>query len=223
MIPKIFSKTIKVIYYMTMFSSASYAKEALTKIDVAEAFKKPLIIGASVSADYHADSPGKELAFRYTKPSEIKTIAKNGRAGKDTLQLVNLNTLKDRTIVVGVDLFFWDSTKPNPKESIKALNKLMSQVREKNIPIVLGDIPTLMPQYQPSALALNAELLRLCADYDKCYILPLNQILHTTLKDGYLTHRGQRYTLAELIPDGLHVVKPASQYLADQILRLFDV
>lgn len=190
---------------------------------MADVFKRPLIIGASVSDDFQTDSPGKELAFRYTKPSEIKTIAKNGRQGKDTLQLVNLNTLKDRTVIIGVDLFFWDSTKPNPKESIKALNKLISQARERDIPIVLGDIPTLLPQFQPSALNLNKELLQTCRDYEKCYILPLHDILHAVLADGYLVHREKKYTLEELIPDGLHLAKPASEYLADRILKLFGV
>lgn len=218
---KLYFELSKVIFYMSIFASSAFAKESIQKYVMDDVFKRPLIVGASVSDDYQTDSPGKELAFRYTKPSEIKTIAKNGRQGKDTLQLVNLNTLKDRTVIIGVDLFFWDSTKPNPKDSIKALNKLISQARERDIPIVLGDIPTLLPQFQPSALSLNKELLQMCQDYGKCYILPLHEILREVIADGYLTHRGKTYKLEELIPDGLHLAKPASEYLADRILKLF--
>lgn len=185
-------------------------------------FQKPLILGASVSANYFTDSPGRTLALRHTESKNILTIARNGQAGRDTLKEVNLNTLKDRTVIIGVDLFFWDSTKPDAKESVGALKRLMSQVEQKNIPIVLGEIPTLMPHFQPSLTALNEAIRESCRNYDKCHVLPLNKILHQTVSDGYLFHKGKKYKLEELIPDGLHLVKPASEFLADKISEFWS-
>ncbi len=102
------------------------------------------------------------------------------------------------------------------------MQKLISQVKEINIPIVLGDVPSLLPQYQPYADTINKELQASCASYDKCFILPLHEIVHQTLKDGYIIQGGKKYLVQELIPDGLHIVKPASLYLADRIAKLFD-
>lgn len=223
MVKRFLSNTLKVIFSMSLMNTASAATKSIsTKYKLDEIFERPLILGASVSADYRTDSPGKRLALRYTSADKIRTIAMNGQEGRDTLKQVNLRALKDRTIVVGIDLFFWDSTKANPQESTKALQHLLSQVKEKNIPIVLGDIPTLMPQYQPSLAKLNQELQEACRSYEKCHLLPLNQILQKTITDGYLVHQGHKYHLEELIPDGLHLVKPASEYLADQIAKLFE-
>lgn len=191
-------------------------------ISIKTVFQKPLILGASVSANYFTDSPGRTLALRHTDSKNVLTIARNGQPGSETLKEVNLNTLKDRTVVIGVDLFFWDSTKPNAKESVAALQRLMSQVKQKNIPIVLGEIPTLMPNTQPSLMALNDAIRDACENYDKCHVLPLNKILHQVLTDGYLKHFGKKYQLEELIPDGLHLVKPASEYLADRIAEFWS-
>lgn len=208
---------IKVVLIMSSLNAA-WAKD----ISIKNVFQKPLILGASVSANYFTDSPGRTLALRHTDSKNILTIAKSGQAGRETLKEVNLSTLKDRTVIVGVDLFFWDSTKPDAKESIGALKRLMSQVEQKNIPIVLGEIPTLLPHMQPSIAPLNEAIREACKNYDKCHILPLNKILHQTLSDGYLTHRGKKYQLEELIPDGLHLVKPASEFLADKISEFWS-
>jgi hypothetical protein len=43
--------------------------------DVAQVFKTPLILGASVSADYGTLSPGRSASLRYTEPSRIQVMA----------------------------------------------------------------------------------------------------------------------------------------------------
>jgi len=193
---------------------------ASASANLTQTFQRPLIDGASVSADYRAQSPGKKLSLRYTMEENIETLAKNGQLGTDTVKALSPDILQDRTILIGIDIFFWDSVKPSSDDSVAALKQLMALVSAQQIPIVLGDIPPLRPS-QPSRNLLNQEIRQACAAYEKCKLLPLDAIFREVMAQGYLDYKGQRYTLPELLPDGLHVTDPASEYLADQIENLF--
>lgn len=188
--------------------------------DISSVFQKPLIIGASVSADYSAPSPGKNLALRYTNSASIRTEASNGRPGRDTLKLLKDSDYKDRSIVIGVDLFFWDSTLSSVDESITAFHRLMKQVITHDIPIVLGEIPELLWGKQPHYARLNHEMAKACAHYAKCFIMPFEKILHQIVEDNHLIIKGRQFEIHELVPDGLHLSSIASDYLADLMLKL---
>lgn len=207
-----FWKRVILTVITTLALENAYADEAINK-----AMQRPLIVGASVSADWKAKSPGKLLALKYTKDSDIKTIAVGGRSGRDVLKNVNATDLKDRTIVIGLDLFFWDATLKSSAESLTAMNKLLASVRELDIPIILGEVPLLLPGMQPQAATINAALHKACQDYDKCTVVPFTSMLFKVLAEGSLQYQGKRYALRELIPDGLHIGPVASQYIADSI------
>jgi len=179
-----------------------------------------LILGASVSADHSAQSPGKVLSLRYTDPDQILVLARHGQAGADLLTRLFDSHFKDRSIGIGVDLFFWDSTHHNPELSLQAIATLESFVSKAKIPFILGEIPVLMPQYQPSVMVPNQTLHRLAAENSNFHILKLNKILNQILVSGSLTYRGRPYPLETLIPDGLHLVEPANHFLADEILEI---
>ncbi len=203
-----------------IFSTAEASPAQEKKVN--EIFKKPLIVGASVSGDYQTASPGKRLALRYTRERDIRVIAQNGKPGKEVLKTVSDEHLKDRSAIIGIDLFFWDSFQNSPKESLDAMEKLFTKSKAHSLPLVLGEIPELMPQYQKSGAALNKRMRQLCSVHSLCKILPMGEILTKTLTDGHLMHRGIRYEIEALLPDGLHLATPASEYLADQILKLFE-
>jgi hypothetical protein len=209
---------IKVLIIMST-SPFSFAKsEPANKLELI--LQRPLIIGASVSGDYFTESPGKRLALRFTKPDQIKVIAKKGTSGKEVLKNVSASAIKDSTAIIGLDLFFWDSFAPAPEESLKALNRLVILANQQNIPLVLGEVPELMPGRQTSVSAINKKIHEVCKSTSRCKILPLNSILRKTLMDGYIIQDGKKYTLETLLPDGLHISKPASEFLADQIQKL---
>lgn len=207
-----FWKRVILTVITTLALEHAYADEAINK-----AMQRPLIVGASVSADWKAKSPGKLLALKYTKDSEIKTIAIGGRSGRDVLKNVSSADLKDRTIVIGLDLFFWDATLKSSAESLSAMNKLLTSVKDLDIPIILGEVPLLLPGMQPQAATINAALHQACRDYDKCTVVPFTSMLFKVLSEGSLQYQGKRYALRELIPDGLHIGPVASQYIADSI------
>ncbi|HYX36179.1 MAG TPA: hypothetical protein VE954_24010 [Oligoflexus sp.] len=204
-------------------ATASIHTTALSDTMAPEALlAKPLITGASVSADWSTASPGKTLALRYTGKSHIKTIAFGGRTGRDVIKEIKPKDVQDRTIIMAVDFLFWDSTLTEAEPSIKALENLMSQASNLSLPIVLGEIPELLPGRQVQRQRLNQEITQRCASYKQCFLMPFNQLHEQVSKDGYLEIKGRKYSMKDLVPDGLHLSVPTSEYLADMMLALLN-
>jgi hypothetical protein len=135
--------------------------------------------------------------------------------GAEVLKRVNEAALEGRTIVIAVDLFFWDSALPRPSASITALDHLLREVRERGIPLVLGEIPELLPGHQPGRNILNTAIRRAAAEYPACAVMPFERLFQQVMRDGYLEIRGKRYGLFDLVPDGLHLASFAGDFLAD--------
>lgn len=201
-------------------SISSIAMAQPPSAQIKDVLQRPLIVGASVSGDFLTPSPGKRLALRYTTSEHIKVIAKSGKPARETLKAVTETSLKDRTSVIGVDLFFWDSFGGSVQDSFQELEKLKSLAQKMKLPLILGEIPELNPQFQPHARQLNAKIHEFCKAENHCKVLPLNSLLRKVLREGSITQNGQKYPLPSLLPDGLHISAPASEYLADRILEL---
>lgn len=185
--------------------------------DMRSTFKSPLIVGASVSGGYAAPGPGTLLSARYTEPKNVRTIALNGTPGHVVLKNLSQNTVKDHSIIIGVDLFFWDSIYPTGPASVAALQKLVHEAESANVPLVLGDIPELIPGLQRQRMLLNQTLQDACARYSQCYLVPLSEVFQQIQRDRFLVYQSKRYTFRELLPDGLHLGPVASAYIADMI------
>jgi hypothetical protein len=176
---------------------------------------KPLIIGTSISADAGTDSPGKRVALCFTEEKNIRIKAEGGQCGFQTLSKIRERDLAGCTAVIGLDLFFWDSLLPNVIPSLKGLNLLLKKTDELDLPLILGDIPELIPGFQPGREALNREIHRICAARSHCRLVPLDRLYQKISKEGQLRIKGKTYTLKQLIPDGLHLSPVAGDYLAD--------
>ncbi len=203
--------------HMTIGSAQARPAQNLKQL-----FQKPLIVGASVSADYFTESPGKLVALDYTSSDQIKVLARNGKPSTQILNQVTDAMVQDRSIIVGVDLFFWDSFTSSAAATLEQMDRLIHLSEKYRIPVVLGEIPTLLPGTQRSAAAINKKLHEHCQAKADCYVLPLHDLMVKTLTDGYIDHQGRRYDLETLVPDGLHIGRPASQYLAEQIKNLLQ-
>jgi hypothetical protein len=193
---------------------------AAAPVSLPAALARPLIIGASVSNDFLTESPGKRLALRYTSPDQIKVVAENGQPGIKVLKSLDESTLDDRTSIIGVDLFFWDSFLKNSAQSEQAVENVIEEARRKDLVIVIGDVPPLRPSAQPSLQKLNLKIRQSCAAYAGCRLLPLERIFTGILQDGFLEYKSVKYSIPQLLPDGLHVTAPASEFLADKIAEL---
>lgn len=184
------------------------------------AFKKPLVSGASVSADWNTLSPGKTLALRYTDPKSIKTIAFGGRPGREVIKDIRREVVQDRSIILAVDFLFWDSTLSETGPSVKALDQLVGYAEERELPLVLGEIPELLPGRQGQRMALNEAIKTRCSRYKLCFLMPFDTLHRQILSEGFLEIKGKKYTIRELVPDGLHLSSPATEYLADLMLAV---
>jgi hypothetical protein len=212
-----------VVYRVTILAlliCMSCTKKSMPPDQWKELLQKPLIIGASVSADYNSLSPGKRLALRYTASENIRSVAQGGRKGVDTLAALQESDLSGRTIVLGLDLFFWDSTLPSADESIKALQNFIQKLQSKNIPVVLGEIPELLAGRQPGRPALNASLHAQCEKYPRCAVMPFDDLHRQLMRDGFLVMKGRRLGLMDIVPDGLHLSDDASEDLADRLQNI---
>lgn len=182
-----------------------------------ELFAKPLIIGASVSADYASLSPGKRLSLRYTDKKNVETIARSGKPSHEVLPLVTDAKLKDRSIIIGLDLFFWDSANPSPEASIKGLKHLVAKAKVLRVPLILGDVPELLPGYQPGRIQINKAINEACSSGD-CHVVMLSKLHLEVMRNGGLKIKTRLYRFRELVPDGLHLGDIAGEYLADYVL-----
>jgi hypothetical protein len=184
-------------------------------------FHKPLIVGASVSNDVGTESPGRRLALRYTEADKIQKVAVSGATGVTVEPGITELVLRDRTVVIGIDLFFWDSTRRSSEPSAEALNRLMERVSKLGIPIVLGNIPALLGPVQLTRNPLNRKITEACKAYSKCHLFDLEAIYAKLLREGGITIGEKFYAIRELVPDGLHLSPVAADYLAAKILETF--
>lgn len=203
---------------LTTVAALQSAEAAVLKPD-SELFSKPLITGASISADWASLSPGKRLSQKLVSTADVKVVAQGGQTGASVLSRVTPSVLKDRSIVIGFDLFFWDSTRSSIDGSLKALKRLVAEAEALRIPVVIGDIPELIPGHQPSRKSLNEAIYRVCKSSQSCYVVPLDALYKQMLKDGFVEIKGQRYTFFDLVPDGLHIGSLAGDYLADLVYK----
>jgi hypothetical protein len=71
-----------------------------------------------------------------------------------------------------------------------------------------------------TASGLNQAIRAQCTRTLQCRCVPLDALHQQVLRDGFLAIHGQRYTLRELVPDGLHLSPPASEFLAETLVAL---
>jgi len=180
-------------------------------------FLKPLIVGASISADWAAQSPGKRLSSRFT--SDIRVIARGGQPGAKMLTQVRGKDLEDRSIVIGFDLFFWDSARGAVDDSLREFRKMIVETQRLGIPFIVGDIPELLPGFQPGRKELNQMIRRAAGANDHVHVVPLDDLYQRILRDHSLVIGGREYSFFDLVSDGLHIGETASDFLAELILE----
>lgn len=185
-----------------------------------ELLKKPLIVGASVSSGYGTEGPGDRLARRYTSKDNIVNVAVPGATGRAQAESITPELVKDRSIILAMDFLFWDSVYPDTKPGFAALDRLIRLAGARKIPLIVGDIPSLIGSRQVNRAALNREIHSRCTAKKNCFVLRLDDLHRKVMQDRYLEVKGRRYTFRELVPDGLHLADAAGEFLADQIYQL---
>jgi hypothetical protein len=186
-----------VIFVITVLMGLQAAS---AKYEPKKLLAAPLITGASVSADWNSLSPGKRLALKYTDSEKIRTRAVGGRAGVETIKALKDGDFTGRSIVFALDFLFWDSTLESISGSLLALDQLIYKTKKNHIPLVLGEIPALLPPgRQPQREKLNKAIHTKCVASENCYVMAFDQLHRQIRRDGYLVIKNRRFTLRELI------------------------
>jgi hypothetical protein len=196
---------------------ASVVEWPVMSTPLSRALARPLILGASVSADFATLSPGKRLALRHTSAENILTRAKGGRTGIETLASLTSAEFEGRTSILAVDLFFWDSGLPEARASINGLREVAARAKSLSAPLLLGDIPELLPGWQPSRAKLNEAVAQLSGTVR---VVPFDRMFQELRATGGLQIAGRRRSWRELAPDGLHIGAEAAEILSGTLETL---
>lgn len=106
-------------------------------------FKRPLIVGASISQGVGAKpgGPGKIIAQTINPKSKTKIIAKHKK--KSTESMINYIETKAPSIVIGLDLFFWDAVENDCGDAFDThARSFFKDYRDRKIPLIIGKLPT---------------------------------------------------------------------------------
>lgn len=106
-------------------------------------FERPLIIGASVSAGFGANQGGPGMLMALEINPNAKGIYQ-ARNGVTSMSLLRRHKVPEPgpSVVMGLDLFFWDAGKGSCGEEFRLSTlKFIELYKEKGVPLILGKIP----------------------------------------------------------------------------------
>jgi hypothetical protein len=217
---RLFRIYVQIFVLICLFCTLGCVKESKKiALELDKALERPLILGASISANHNeVESPGRLMAKDYGFLPAVQQIAKPGARGKNLLKEVTDEALKDRSILIGLDLLFWDSTEWMCGESLVELKTFLSRTENLKIPIVLGKIPRLRTvPAQPCQKTLNEALEDLCKLEKLCFPIPLDEIYSRISREGGAKIGEVFHPENQLLPDGLHLSTKGSELLSTKI------
>jgi hypothetical protein len=189
------------------------------------------------------ESPAKLLTKYYARGKVIANLSAPfgypvGFQQIDTLLRQRPDVLDQASVVVGIDLFYWDAAWEYCKFTEARIPALIQNLRARNIPLILGTVPEENPElvtwnswgsyreyiWTPPAAhcleSINRQLHRYCRVQEGCFLLDLHGIIKKINAQGSLTMAdGKVYALPQIRPDGVHVSTLGSLFLAREILR----
>jgi hypothetical protein len=184
-------------------------------------FERPLIIGASISRGHGTKDggPGAVLA-RLTHPSpEITNRAISGATSVQLGRRLKLDQLTP-SIVLGLDLFFWDAARNQcGEEFLTNLRELLAAFQRRRVPVILGKVPmeVKFPEgirlagKRPCAAKINELLEVTCLVEKNCLLYDTAQCLRAmgSPKDD----SGRPY-----FSDDLHTTEVGNVFCAEHLL-----
>lgn len=185
-----------------------------------ESLSKTLVVGASVSAAPVEKNPAKRFLREHGFLNGAFTHAFSGHPGAKVLGQLRKSMLDGVSAVIAVDLMFWDSVfgLGDPLESKAFLRGFLNEVKSRGLPIILGNIPR-FHDLQVHRDDLNEAIAKEVGRYEKARLLELDRLFLEVSKSG-LEFQGRRYSLRELLPDGLHPSPAAAEGIAREIKKL---
>lgn len=192
-------------------------------LSIASVFSAPLIIGASVSAGMRTTNPVERALRRQNLSPPILNVAKRGSRGRDLVHRIQAMDLRRFSVIVGIDLFFWDTVLPPSLPSMPEIERLCRMAESRKVPLLLGTVPDLqVPALQLGLRKVIEEISRAAEPRPFCRILDLHEINGSILKHGGFTLDNRHYGVSAVAPDGIHLSSAASEYLGVKILEALN-
>lgn len=107
-------------------------------------FSRPLLVGASITKGLGANAggPAALIAKSLNPETEITNLARSGTSSVISLRNHQVPAIPP-SIVVGVDLFFWDAARKNCGDDFEErTKKFIKLYQDLKIPMILGKLPT---------------------------------------------------------------------------------
>lgn len=108
-------------------------------------FSKPLLVGASLTRGEGANPGGPSIMIAKKLSPDAELVANISQSGtRSVISLKDHTTIPKNTpsVVMGIDLFFWDAAKNECGESFERSTKnFIKMYQDKNIPMILGKLP----------------------------------------------------------------------------------
>jgi hypothetical protein len=175
-------------------------------------YNKTVITGASVSAGYGL-SPAKGPTDHFVQAIGMeKNKVNHSMSGGASRQILNklyaTNDFNDATLVVAVDMFFWDTVR-NPDCSLASLQTRYGGDAYRKLfqkKLILATVPLFNGLQKPECVEQINRILQESCKSPECLLL-----------DGDKLFVHDRPDLMQ--PDGLHPNQAGNQHLSEEICR----
>jgi hypothetical protein len=184
-------------------------------------------MGASVSGGWAGTPPGELLAGKLGLAYRGETHI-GARGGNSRLLPFIPDDVFAADIVMGVDLFFWDSYHNDCAVPIAAMDELFKRAGKGRALLILGNVPKIDVSLVIRLLALVSGHTQKCRDAinvrlterctrPRCIVLDVDRFVRDVPVGVALD--GAFYRGTDLMPDGLHISTVAGEVMAREALE----
>jgi hypothetical protein len=185
-------------------------------------FQRPLILGASISANFKTEGPADRLIKKLGIRTHPIRVARSGATARHVIRKLQPSLLEKTSVVIAVDLFFWDASFPRLNRTIEALDRLLEMTANAKVPLILATVPAVAPKpLQWNREAINDAIRKKARRKrkDGVLLLDLDRMNKRIRKAGHFVVGEKSYSLRSIAPDRIHLSAEACEYVAD---RLFE-
>jgi lysophospholipase L1-like esterase len=181
-------------------------------------FSRPLVLGASISAGYGTRDGGlgAVLAKTINPDANIMNKAKSGATSVQSTSKLDLSSF-DPTIVLGLDLFFWDAAREQTgKRFEKNTQRIFDEFRGRNIPMIIGKVPIIdLPFIGGRAKDLIESARKVNGVLEELSLTHANSVLY----DPVPCFMSMGFGARKYFSDGLHQNSEGNKYCVNYFLN----
>lgn len=181
-------------------------------------FSQPLVLGASISAGYGTRDGGIGAVLAKTINPEAKITNKAISGATSVQSTSHLDFTKyDPSIVLGLDLFFWDAAREKTGKKFESNTRNLFDIfRDRNVPMIIGRVPVLnLPFMGGKAKALIESANRVNGLLEELTLTHSNCVLYDPVPCILSMGFGSK----DYFSDGLHLNSEGNKYCANFFIK----